>query len=565
MKKETTLKIKVQLDNANTVQELEDALENINKELEEVDENSEAFGDLTKMADEATKEIGVVTEKVKDLNGQAETLESGMESLTGVTDLFGGALGDVFNQMKTAGQSIFTLSKSMKSATTSTSGTSKAMRILKVAIASTGIGLLVIALGALVSYFTNTQKGANKVSKAMAGISATVSVLVDRLSSVGEALYNLFIKRDFSAFADSLKESFSGIGDEIEREATAAVNLEQRLQDLELREISLIESQAKKRAAISEYRLEAQQNFENSAKAAEALRNAIRLENEVAEENISIAKERADILKRQLALGESSNDEIRESAEANAVVIELEAQRNERLRGLTAELRGFTNAQKAANKAVEEMSGVLQSLSLDEEAFAYVDNFKKATEDLLKRNEEIGMAAESASDRRIERDRKRANERVDIQRDMFANLMEASNLFFKDTEEGQKKAFEFYKAVQIAETIVNTIAATQAAFKQGMKIGVPFAISSAAFAAAAGLARVASIKNTKFDSPSAEVPSGGSPPTLSERTPLTVTPNVPIFDLGQNKQEIKVFVTETDIRKTTNEVSDIYEKAVVTV
>jgi len=36
---------------------------------------------------------------------------------------------------------------------------------LKVAIAATGIGLLVVALGSLVSFFTKTQRGADKLSR----------------------------------------------------------------------------------------------------------------------------------------------------------------------------------------------------------------------------------------------------------------------------------------------------------------------------------------------------------------------------------------------------------------
>ena len=56
----------------------------------------------------------------------------------------------------------------------------KGFKFLKVAIAATGVGLLVVALGSLVSFFTKTQRGADKLSQAMKGIGAVVDVLLDR-------------------------------------------------------------------------------------------------------------------------------------------------------------------------------------------------------------------------------------------------------------------------------------------------------------------------------------------------------------------------------------------------
>ena len=78
------------------------------------------------------------------------------------------------------------------------------MKSLKVAIAATGIGLLVIALASLVSFFTKTQRGADKLSQAMKGIGAVVDVLIDRVSSFGEGLFKI-LSGDFSEGVDILK------------------------------------------------------------------------------------------------------------------------------------------------------------------------------------------------------------------------------------------------------------------------------------------------------------------------------------------------------------------------
>ena len=57
---------------------------------------------------------------------------------------------------------------------------------------STGIGALVVAVGSLVAYFTQTQKGAEKLEIAMAGVKIIFAKLTDVASSLGEMLIGVF-------------------------------------------------------------------------------------------------------------------------------------------------------------------------------------------------------------------------------------------------------------------------------------------------------------------------------------------------------------------------------------
>lgn len=57
---------------------------------------------------------------------------------------------------------------------------------------STGIGALVVAVGSLVAYFTQTQKGAEKLEVAMAGVKIIFAKLTDVASSLGEMLIGVF-------------------------------------------------------------------------------------------------------------------------------------------------------------------------------------------------------------------------------------------------------------------------------------------------------------------------------------------------------------------------------------
>lgn len=95
-------------------------------------------------------------------------------------------------------------------ATTATEAGTTAMKLLKIAIASTGIGILVVALGAIVAYFTSTNEGAKKFQQIMNGINAVVQSGVKILGSYGKLLFAI------ATFdLDKIKEGWKEIGENI--------------------------------------------------------------------------------------------------------------------------------------------------------------------------------------------------------------------------------------------------------------------------------------------------------------------------------------------------------------
>ena len=63
---------------------------------------------------------------------------------------------------------------------------------IKAGLISTGFGAFLVLVGSLVSYFTNTKKGAEMLERAMSGLGAVVKVLTNLFSSVGETMVNAF-------------------------------------------------------------------------------------------------------------------------------------------------------------------------------------------------------------------------------------------------------------------------------------------------------------------------------------------------------------------------------------
>ena len=178
-------------------------------------------------------------------------------SITALKGL-GGYLKDVGDEIKNIGVQFKTaqvetvgMTTAQKGLTTALNLTSAAFKVLKIAIISTGIGALVIALGSLLSYFTKTQAGIELASKAMAGLGAVVNVIIDRLSKIGSALVNLF-KGNFKQAANDMKGAFKGVGDEMEREVKLAIQLKEALNQIEKQEITLSMRRASNKAQIEE-------------------------------------------------------------------------------------------------------------------------------------------------------------------------------------------------------------------------------------------------------------------------------------------------------------------------
>lgn len=283
-----------------------------------------------------------------------------------------------------------------------------AMKSLKFAIAATGIGILVLAVASLITYFTQTQRGADLVKKAFSAIGATVSVLVDRISGFGEGLALIFSGK-YKEGADKLKASMQGIGAEIVKESKAAWDLQDALQAVEDREISLIKVNARKKASIESLRLAAEDETKSQKERADALRQAMELQNEISDSEIAIAKERARISQEQLNLGESTREEIRANEELQAKVIDLEASRDRSLKRVATRLNAFTKVQKDSNKSVEEAAK--KAKEAEEAEIKRIQAIEGVRLDFLKKKEDLDAKTEED---KLELERQRAQESLNI-------------------------------------------------------------------------------------------------------------------------------------------------------
>lgn len=331
-------------------------------------------------------------------------------SFSEFASLFGVNMDAITSGVSTANKSLALLSGGFKGATVASGGFSAALKILRIALISTGIGAIVVALGALVSYFTQTERGAEAVERAMASLKAIFKVVTDQASALGEVIADAFtnpkqtvlelwefIKSQFvnritaiprvieaawnlvkGIFSGGLKDAaaeyasaltqlgtgldktqqgkvvdyFKAVGTEMKNEAAQAWDLQKALQVLEDREIALIEVQEKRRRQVSELRLAAKEEGLAAAEKLKLLDQAANLQRQITADDLSLQKERVRILEQQISMGEVMDEDTRKLAEAKADLNRIEATGLDNIRALTRERNSAVKAIEAESEAI---------------------------------------------------------------------------------------------------------------------------------------------------------------------------------------------------------------------
>ena len=169
----------------------------------------------------------------------------------------------------------------------------------------------------------------------------------------------------------------------------------------------------------------------------------------------------------------------------------------------------------------------------------------------------------------LERQQAVEDAKIGLAIDGVGALINLTSAFAKDNEKSQRRAFEINKKLQIAQAIMQTYQGANAIFASAAANPATVLFPAQPFIAAGiaianGLANVVNISKQQFQTSSPgggqqQTPSfgggggggGGTPPTLQPANTSTLVP----------QQQTQVFVTETDITNTQNQVSVIQGQA----
>lgn len=452
------------------------------------------------------------------------------------------------------------------------------LKTFKGALAATGIGALVIAVGTLISYFTNTKRGAEQLAKATAALGAAFDVIKDRISALGGALVKFFTG-DFKGALEDVQDAFTGITDEIIREAGAARDLQDAMNSLKDAERGFIRQRAETNKAIAETRLRVEDETLSYEERIGALEEAIALEEQTVARELELAEERARIIRERIELGESLEEDLDAQAEAEARVIELQTaslRTQKRLEGerqslllqrqaeqkriADAEQKALEELQKRRDKEIEiERKAAEEQLKILEKT---VEALRKRQEEAVKEltipTEEIDRGLMMSQQRQTEIVESESDKRRRIRQEEFEvfkefvlkdqetmleiagsslnALAELNAAFAGQTQKQQKKAFERSKKVQAAQALISTYESATQAFKSlsGIPVvGPGLGALAAAGAIASGLANVKAIRAQQFDGGGGGQPSTPTTTNLSSAGGAGPTPTqAPQLDLG---------------------------------
>jgi hypothetical protein len=330
-------------------------------------------------------------------------------------EAFGVNMGKVREGLNSVKQSLTGTTAGLKASAAGSNIFSRALGVLKTALIATGIGALVVALGSLVSYFTKTQRGADFLSKTMAGFKAIISVLTDRFSALGEIIFKAFSnpkqaiadlweaiktnivnrfeglielfravgngleslwKRDMAGLKQAATEtgaalvqmttgldetqqkkvadSIRGVVTEIKEESRAAMELAKARQELEKREILFIETESRLRAEIDKNRL-AEKDYQLSTE--ERLEANIKANNlvlQLEKQRKELQTERVRIMQQEINLGESMNADLKSLAEEKAKLNQIEGEAARMQRELLEGSKSLQAQFEAETKAILE-------------------------------------------------------------------------------------------------------------------------------------------------------------------------------------------------------------------
>lgn len=162
------------------------------KLLAVIQEQDKKYKELQKSIGNNQVDVGNYRQAILDAVGDNQAFGTSMNSVVNTFNSFKVnvvALATPFTNFVQTGK----MAPGVLNATaTATGNVSTGMKILRGAIISTGIGALIVALGSLISYFTSTQEGVNKVNKVLTPLKVLFQTLFGVVQQVGKVLVEAF-------------------------------------------------------------------------------------------------------------------------------------------------------------------------------------------------------------------------------------------------------------------------------------------------------------------------------------------------------------------------------------
>mgnify|MGYP003625460732 CR=1 FL=1 len=307
------------------------------------------------------------------------------------------------------------------------------------------IAAIALALTSLYKAFTSTKAGGEAFDQVMAGISATIDVVRDRVLIIGEALVKFFTG-DFKGAMETGKKAISGFGAEVAKEFKIAANAKKDLQQV----VDTMRLLSVSRAELDRDLIKAKETIESSTASYAEKKKAIDevriAETKQTESELAAAKKKLAAIKLQNEQSDSGAEDLDAEAAARIAVINLE-KISSRNKTKFAKLQEMADIDEIARiKAIEKTTtdAANKKKKEDEEARKQkkkddAEDQKKIDDDLKKeekRLDDIDKLKEKYKNKNEDLDAENEEEKLQLERDRATAELDA----LVGTEEEKREA-----------------------------------------------------------------------------------------------------------------------------
>jgi len=503
---------------------------------------------------QAVKGIDKVDESVQDVSKSTDGLTNSLDKMSG------GAISGFKRITKSVGTAV------------------KGFKSLKIAIAATGLGLLVVAIGALATSFKASEEGQNRFTRIMTQIGVVVGNVTDIIANLGEGVFAAgkalmkLAKGDLkgaSAAWGELKtnvsevtEGIKNFGEETKKEIKLAGELADARAKADKAERKLIVDRAeadRKRAELLGQAVDKEQ-FSTEQRIG-FLEEAGRIEEQITNQEIAAAKLRLQAKEQENSLSKSTKEDLVEEAELKAQVIQLETAKLAKQKEVTSQAIALKAEQAAAEKSIQDEKDKTEQERKDRIAAEDKERDETQLKEKTDRDARI-VAGQQQTDAMLTQSKAQA---VDAAINLFGAETAAGKaaLIAKQLLAVQEMISEAKKTITFSSLVASRSAASVAAgtaetAKIGFPQNIPMLIGYGL--QAAGIISTISKAVSKSKSVASSLGGGGGGSTSISR-PQTPSSTPPAFNIvgasgtnqlaetiaGQEKQPIKAFVTSQDV------------------
>lgn len=441
----------------------------------------------------------------------AMALSQGLQGLGESIDSFK-QLGAVIKST-TAFQGILTAAQTTYAAVVGT--TTGALKVLRLALASTGIGALVVGLGVLISKISEWTSWTDKAKQKQDDLNNSLDQHQAKLRKDREELQkDLDFKLRLAQAEGKSDEELLKIKERNSKKTNAQIYEEIKVAREKLKALREVDLGVMA-SSRDEYNELVKTNL---AKRKEVVKNIQDLRGEIKANQQNLLIDKTEFENKDVEITKKSNEvKVKEREKLEEILL------SPRIEGDLADLE-----RQQAKKEKE--------IALDEEYRQIaLDRYKKQGEELIAQEKVVQDA------------------KIQAVKNGFDTIGNLAQLFAGKSEKAQKRAFEIQKAANIANTLIDTYQSATSSYKS--LAGIPYVGPALGFiaagaAVAAGLANVKNIASQQFGDrtlKTSNTPSASTPSLTQQPPTFNVIGQTAQTQIAQSQQPIRAFVVSNEV------------------